>query len=513
MQTTTDTRNSHIRFWIIAVLFIISSINYASRATLSFAAVPLSKEITISTVQLGYIFSAFGWSYVIGQIPGGALLDRYGSRPVYLWSITLWAVFTMAQAFVSSLAFIPVFISLFALRFALGFAESPSFPANARIVANWFPHSERGTASAIFNSSQYFSLVAFAPMMGWLAQEYGWRSVFLAMGIIGLAGAALFWALVQSPSRHKSISKREYDYIESGGALVNLDRPDTPKQSIPWHIIVPFVVFFPISLILLGIYAAIRARSENERDGAVAAPAEDAGLVSISGGGGVRREIYLADPAPARTPPTVTLEIFLQLLFKRMLLGIYLAQYCITALTYFYATWFPIYLVKARHMSLAHAGFAAAGPAIAGFVGGVLGGVVSDLLLKKGTPLSSARKIPIIIGLVISCAILACNYTDSQGLIMLFMSIAFFGKGVAALGWAVMSDAAPREATGLSGSIFNLFGNAAGIFTPIGIGYILAATGNNWDMALLFVFAHSIVAMVSYLFVAGEIKRVVLRAA
>jgi ACS family glucarate transporter-like MFS transporter len=113
---------------------------------------------------------------------------------------------------------------------------------------------------------------------------------------------------------------------------------------------------------------------------------------------------------------------------------------------------------------------------------------------------------------VISCAILLCNYTDSQGLIMLFMSIAFFGKGVAALGWAVMSDAAPREATGLSGSIFNLFGNAAGIFTPIGIGYILAATSNNWDMALLFVFAHSIVAMVSYLFITGEIKRVVLRA-
>ncbi|HEY1878114.1 MAG TPA: MFS transporter, partial [Rhizomicrobium sp.] len=287
------TRDSHIRFWIIAVLFIVSSINYASRATLSFAAVPLSKEITISTVQLGYIFSAFGWSYVIGQIPGGALLDRYGSRPVYLWSITLWAVFTVAQAFVSSLAFIPVFISLFALRFALGFAESPSFPANARIVANWFPNSERGTASAIFNASQYFSLVAFAPLMGWLAQDFGWRSVFLAMGGIGFVGAALFWLVVQSPARHKHISKREFDYIEKNGALVNLDRPAAAPQKIQWDCIG-------------------------------------------------------------------------DLLANRMLLGIYLAQYCITALTYFYATWFPIYLIKARHMTLAHAGLAAAGPANAG---------------------------------------------------------------------------------------------------------------------------------------------------
>ena len=434
------TRNSHIRFWIIAVLFIVSSINYASRATLSFAAVPLSKEIHVSAVQMGWILSAFGWSYVIGQLPGGALLDKYGSRPIYLWSITLWAVFTMAQAFVSSLAIVPIFISLFLLRLALGFAECPSFPANARIVANWFPHAERGTASAIFNSSQYFSLVAFAPLMGWLAQEYGWRSVFLAMGAIGLVGAALFWAVVQSPSRHKGVSPREYAYIESGGALVNLDRPAAAPQPIRW------------------------------------------GIVG-------------------------------QLLSNRMLLGIYLAQYCITALTYFYATWFPIYLVRARHMSLTHAGFAAAGPAIAGFVGGVLGGVISDLLLKRGMPLSPARKIPIVIGLVISCAILLCNYTDSQVLIMTFMTCAFFGKGVAALGWAVMSDAAPREATGLSGSIFNMFGNAAGIFTPIGIGYILAASNNSWNLALLFLFAHSIVAMVAYLFIAGDIKRVVLRTA
>lgn len=434
-----DTKNTHIRFWIIAVLFIVSSINYASRATMSFAAVPLAGEIGISTVQMGWVLSAFGWSYVAGQIPGGALLDRYGSRPVYLWSITLWAIFTGLQAFVSTLSVVPVFISLFALRLALGASESPSFPANARIVANWFPNAERGTASAIFNASQYFSLVAFAPLMGWLAEYYGWRSVFLWMGIIGLAGAALFWLVVDSPARHKWISKREYDYIEQNGALVNLDRPAAAPQTIRWS--------------------------------------------SVG-----------------------------QLLGNRMLLGIYLAQYCITSLTYFYATWFPIYLVKARGMTLAHAGFAAAGPAIAGFIGGVLGGVLSDYLLKKGVPLSRARKTVIQLGLVISCGILLCNYTDSQVFIMLFMSIAFFGKGVAALGWAVMSDAAPREATGLSGSIFNLFGNAAGIFTPIGIGYILAATGNNWDMALVFVFAHSIVAMISYGFLTGEIKRVVLRA-
>ncbi|HKU54799.1 MAG TPA: MFS transporter [Rhizomicrobium sp.] len=433
-----EARNSHIRFWIVAVLFIVSSINYASRATLQFAGKPLAAEFHLDQVQLGYMFSAFAWSYAIGQIPGGALLDRYGSRPVYLWSITLWAVFTGLQSFVPYLTFVPVMISLFTLRLALGIAECPSFPANARIVANWFPKAERGTASAIFNASQYFSVVAFNPLMGWLAQYHGWQSVFLWMGAIGIIGAAIFWVVVDSPSRHKRISKREYAYIEQGGALVNMDQVSSAAQPIRW-------------------------------------------------------------------------SVLKQLLTNRMLWGIYLAQYCITALTYFYSTWFAIYLMEIRHIGMAKAGFMSAGPAIAGFVGGVLGGVLSDFLLRRGVALSPARKTVILIGLVISCAILGCNYTNSQAMIILFMSVAFFGKGVAALGWAVMSDAAPREATGLAGSVFNLFGNLAGIFTPIVIGYILKATGNDWNLALVFLFAHSIVAMIGYGVIAGEIKRVVLK--
>ncbi|MEY4967064.1 MAG: hypothetical protein RL274_2647 [Pseudomonadota bacterium] len=433
-----DTRNSHVRFWIIAVLFIVSSINYAERATLSYTATQMAEEFSISTVQLGWMFSAFAWSYALAQIPGGALLDRFGSRTVYLWAIFLWSIFTFLQAFAGFLAFIPVWISIVMLRVMVGFAEAPSFPANARIVANWFPSSERGTASAIFNSSQYFSLVAFAPLMGYVTGSFGWRYTYLVMGVVGLLGWALFLAVVHSPSRHKHISKREYAHIEEGGALVNLDRPATTAQPIRW---------------------------------------------SAVG----------------------------QLLANRMLLGIYLAQYCITAMTYFFATWFPVYLIKARGLSIMEAGFAAALPALAGFAGGVLGGVISDLLLRKGLPLSTSRKIPILIGLAISCAILFCNFTDSRVLVLSFMAIAFFGKGLASLGWAVMSDAAPREATGLSGSIFNLFGNTAGIVTPLVIAYILAATGNNWELALIFVFAHSVVAMISYAFIAGEIKRVVLR--
>ena len=114
------------------------------------------------------------------------------------------------------------------------------------------------------------------------------------------------------------------------------------------------------------------------------------------------------------------------------------------------------------------------------------------------------------LGLLISGTILLCNFTHSQVLVLTFMSVAFFGKGVASLGWAVLSDVAPREVTGLSGSIFNTFGNAAGIATPIIIGYIVTATA-SFDAALLFVFAHSVVALLSFVVLVGPIKRLVLR--
>jgi ACS family glucarate transporter-like MFS transporter len=195
-----------------------------------------------------------------------------------------------------------------------------------------------------------------------------------------------------------------------------------------------------------------------------------------------------------------------QLLGNRMLLGIYIAQYCLNTLTYFFLTWFPVYLVKERHMTILKAGFVAALPAVAGFLGGVLGGVISDFLLKRGYSQSIARKIPIIGGMVLSMSMIACNYVSTDWIIVAVMSMAFFGKGIGALGWAVVADTSPKEGGGLSGSLFNTFGNVAGITTPIVIGYILQETG-SFANALVFVGANALVNVLCYIFVVGEIKR------
>src|SRR5216683_3008474 len=199
-----------------------------------------------------------------------------------------------------------------------------------------------------------------------------------------------------------------------------------------------------------------------------------------------------------------------ELLSHRMLVGIYLGQYCITTLTWFFLTWFPVYLSQARHMSIMKVGLMAALPALCGSIGGILGGVVSDKLLHAGHTLTFARKAPIVTGMLLSITMIGCNYTNAQWLVMVLMSLAFFGKGFGALGWTVIADTSPKPLIGVNGGLFNLIGNLAGITTPIIIGYIVKRTGSFND-ALIFVVATALLAIVAYLPLVGEIKRVDLK--
>jgi ACS family glucarate transporter-like MFS transporter len=436
---TEAAKRTRVRWLIITVLFIITTINYADRATFSIAGQSASKELGLDPVAMGYILSAFAWAYVLGQIPGGALLDKFGSKKIYVISLLVWSLFTALQGLAGFFTGLMAASLLFAMRFAVGLGESPSFPANARIVAAWFPGSERGTASAIFNSAQYFSLVAFAPLMGWLAHTFGWRSVFWVMGAVGVVAAIVFAKLIHSPLAHPAVNKAEVDYIEAGGGLVRMEE-------------------------------------KNAANGA------------------------------AFNWPNVK-----QVLTNRMLLGVYLGQYCINVLTYFFVTWFPIYLVKERGLSILQAGFTAALPALCGFAGGILGGMISDGLLKKTGNLDIARKTPLLLGMVLATCIILCNYVEQEWLVIVIMAAAFFGKGVASLGWAVVADTSPKEMAGVTGGIFNTFGNVAGIVTPIVIGYIVKATG-SFDGALIFVGVHCVICILAYFLIVGKIQRLELKA-
>jgi ACS family glucarate transporter-like MFS transporter/ACS family D-galactonate transporter-like MFS transporter len=442
-DTATTARPTRVRYWVLLMIFIVTTVNYADRATLSITGPAMRQDFGFDAIQMGFIFSAFSWSYVLAQVPGGWLLDRYGARRVYAASIFFWSVFTLLQASVGILTSVATAVTtLFVMRFFVGMAEAPAFPANAKVVASWFPVQERGTASAIFNAAQYFAAVVFTPLMAAITHWFGWHDVYLAMGIVGVVLALVWWKLVQSPARHPSVNRAELEHIEAGGGLIQM----------------------------------------GEQGGAAA----------------------------AATPKGRTAFYMKQLLTNRMLLGIYLGQFSINVLTYFFLTWFPVFLVQERHMSILQAGFMVSLPAICGFVGGVLGGVVSDWMLKRGFSITAARKTPIVVGMLMSVSMILCNYVSADWMIVALMALAFFGKGFGALGWAVMADVAPKEVIGLAGSIFNTFGAIAGIVTPIAIGYILAVTG-SFGGALVFVGLNALVTIFAYLVIVTDIRRIALK--
>jgi ACS family glucarate transporter-like MFS transporter len=436
--TLAEAKKTHVRYLIISVLFAVSCFSYGDRVALSIAGTAMARDISLDPVKLGYLFSGFSWAYVLGQLPSGALLDRFGSRLVYGIGIVVWSVCALLTGFAGYLAAGAAFTVIFLLRLIAGFAQAPVFPGNGRIVASWFPSSERGRASAIFNSSQYFALMIFAPILGWIAHSAGWRSCFWFMGALGFVFVLIWVKSIYEVKDHPRISPTEIDYIEQGGGLVNADRVGKTKGSL------------------------------------------------------------------------LTWTAVKELLSHRMLVGIYLGQYCITTLTWFFLTWFPVYLSQARHLSIMKVGFAAALPALCGGTGGILGGVVSDKLLRAGRSLSFARKAPIMAGMLLSVTMIGCNYAPAQAVMLFLMSLSFFGKGFGSLGWTVISDTSPKGMVGLNGALFNLIGNLAGITTPIIIGYLVKKTG-SFDDVLIFVGLTALCAIVSYGPIVGEIKRLDLK--
>lgn len=432
-------KRTHVRYIILLIIFIVTAINYADRATLSIAGTEVAKELQLDAVAMGYIFSAFGWAYLLMQIPGGWLLDRYGSKRVYTYSLFFWSLFTFTQGFVDMFPIAYAAISMFIMRFMLGFSEAPSFPANARIVAAWFPTKERGTASAIFNSAQYFSLAIFSPLLGYLTFAWGWQHVFTVMGGLGFVLTIAWVKFIHNPTDHPDISASELEYIKQGGAVVDMDHKK---------------------------------------------------------------------PGGQKSGPK--LDYMKQLLSSRMMLGVFFGQYFINTITWFFLTWFPIYLVQDKGMSILKVGMVASVPALCGFAGGVLGGVFSDSLIKRGHSLTFARKLPIVLGMLLASSIILCNYVDSDVVVVALMALAFFGKGFGALGWPVIADTAPKEIVGLCGGMFNVFGNVASIVTPLVIGYLVKEL-HSFNAALIFVGCSAIMAMFCYLFIVGDIKRLELK--
>lgn len=426
-------KRTKVRYSILLFLFLATVFNYADRATLSVVAPFMSQELGFDPEAMGLAFSAFGIAYVIMQLPGGWLLDRYGARMVYGCALIGWSLVTMLQGTIYLYA--SPLIVLVILRLLMGAIEAPAFPANSRLSVQWFPNKERGLVTSIYQSAQYISLGIITPLMTIILHNLSWHYVFYYIGAIGVILGIVWLFKVRDPLQHPKVNQEEIEYIRDGGGEPTLGSKKAQEK--------------------------------------------------------------------------ITLAQFKSVCINRMMIGVYIGQFCVTSITWFFLTWFPTYLYQAKGMSILKVGFIASIPAIAGFVGGLLGGVFSDALLKRGYSLTVARKLPVICGMLLSCVIVIANYTSSEIVVVAAMSVVFFAKGFGNLGWCVLSDTSPKEVLGMAGGVFNMCGNMASIVTPLVIGIILANT-QSFDYAILYVGSMGLLGLISYLFIVGPLERITL---
>lgn len=202
MLTPTE-RPATIRWFILALLFLATVINYVDRQTLSILAPTLRAEFHLSEIDYSRVVSAFLLSYTVMYAVSGRVIDRIGVRLGMAASILWWSIATMATA-VARGAF-----SLAAFRFALGIGEPGVYPAGLRATAEWFPERERAMATGIFSSGSAIGALAAPPLIALVALRFGWRYAFLLPGMTGLVWLPLWWLVYRTPRSNQSNNSQD----------------------------------------------------------------------------------------------------------------------------------------------------------------------------------------------------------------------------------------------------------------------------------------------------------------
>ncbi|HEX4252664.1 MAG TPA: MFS transporter [Pseudonocardia sp.] len=221
-----DRRPPRRRWLMTAFVLVITTVAYIDRVNLSVAAPVLTKEFHTNAAVMGLLLSSFSWTYTVLNMPAGALVDRIGTRIAYAGALTVWAAASFFGAAVNSVG------AMFGARLLLGVGESPFIPAAVRTVSDWLPRSERGRGSGVFISGVALGSAIGPPILAALVSSYGWRSCFIATGVLSLLVAVAWYAWYRHPSEDRRLSEEERALI------VRDQEPYQQEGRAPWRVLV-----------------------------------------------------------------------------------------------------------------------------------------------------------------------------------------------------------------------------------------------------------------------------------
>jgi ACS family glucarate transporter-like MFS transporter len=203
---------SGVRSRVLAMTVALAFLTYMDRVCISVTAPAILRDLRLTTIQMGFVFSAFTSAYALFEIPTGWWADRIGSRRVLTRIVTWWSIFTGLTGVAWN------FPSLIALRALFGAGEAGAWPTVARALSRWFPAQERGTAQGIFFMGAHLGGGLTPLLVAAIAHRLGWRSTFPLLSVFGFVWAAFWFRWFRDePRDHASVTAEELAWIEAGG--------------------------------------------------------------------------------------------------------------------------------------------------------------------------------------------------------------------------------------------------------------------------------------------------------
>jgi MFS transporter, ACS family, glucarate transporter len=226
-RAATPLRPTRARHVVLALIVAAYIITYMDRVNISSAMPVIQRDLGLSAVAVGWIFSSFRWGYALFQIPGGWFGDKVGPRRALAAIVCCWSLFTSLTALCWSA------VSLGACRFLFGVGEAGAFPIATRSLSHWMPREERGFSQGLPHAASRLGAALTPPLVVILMIHFGWRMPFFLFGLLGLIWAATwYWYYRDRPADHRSVNAAEIAVINQPEASAK-----GSLRSVPWRTI------------------------------------------------------------------------------------------------------------------------------------------------------------------------------------------------------------------------------------------------------------------------------------
>ncbi|GAS97296.1 permease of the major facilitator superfamily [Mycolicibacterium canariasense] len=200
---------NRLRWMFVALLVLGGIVNYLDRSTLSVGNTTIAGDLGLSNTQMGLLLSAFSWPYAIANLPAGFLVDKFGPKKMYAAAAGAWSAVTMLTAVASS------FGPLYAARVALGIAESPFFTSGLKVAERWYAKDERSIPLAVVNTGSQIANAIAPPLLTFLIIAFGWRGMFVVLGVTGVVVVALWWLAYRNPTPEEEASIKQNSVLSA----------------------------------------------------------------------------------------------------------------------------------------------------------------------------------------------------------------------------------------------------------------------------------------------------------